>query len=76
LVGKRTLRNARKLIFRLKSVTDEHIPFFTSDELPHYADALLEALRVVNCSNRRAEVHVARARHHANTHRRICAMPL
>jgi IS1 family transposase len=42
VVGKRTLRNARKLVFRLKSATDEHIPFFTSDELPHYADALLD----------------------------------
>lgn len=42
VVGKRTLGNARKLVFRLKSATDEHIPFFTSDELPHYADALLE----------------------------------
>ncbi len=43
LVGKRTLRDARKLIFRLKSATNRHIPFFTSDELPHYADALLGA---------------------------------
>ncbi len=43
VVGKRTLSNARKLVFRLKSATDGHIPFFTSDELPHYADALLEA---------------------------------
>lgn len=42
LVGKRTLRDARKLVFMLKSATDEHIPFFTSDELPHYADALLD----------------------------------
>ncbi len=42
VVGKRTLPNARKLIFRLKSATDGHNPFFTSDELPHYADALLE----------------------------------
>ena len=41
-VGERTLRDARKLIFRLKSATDEHIPFFTSDDLPHYAAALLE----------------------------------
>lgn len=41
-VGKRTLQDARKLVFRLKSATDGHIPFFTSDELPHYADALLE----------------------------------
>ena len=42
VVGKRTLANARKLVFRLKSATDGYIPFFTSDELPHYADALLE----------------------------------
>jgi len=42
-VGQRTLANARKLVFRLKSATDGPIPFFTSDELPQYADALLEA---------------------------------
>jgi len=42
VVGKRTLPHARRLVFRLKSATDGHIPFFTSDELPHYADALLE----------------------------------
>lgn len=42
VVGKRTLSHARKLVFRLKSATDGHIPFFTSDELPHYADALLD----------------------------------
>ncbi|MBI1801049.1 MAG: helix-turn-helix domain-containing protein [Chloroflexi bacterium] len=41
VVGKRTLPTARKLVFRLKSATYAHIPFFTSDELPHYADALL-----------------------------------
>jgi IS1 family transposase len=46
VVGKRTLRNARRLVFRLKSATDGHIPFFTSDELPHYADALLDAYGV------------------------------
>jgi len=42
VVGKRTLPYARRLVFRLKSATDGQIPFFTSDELPHYADALLE----------------------------------
>jgi IS1 family transposase/transposase-like protein len=42
VVGKRTLRHARRLVFRLKSATDGHIPFFTSDELPHYAHALLD----------------------------------
>jgi IS1 family transposase len=42
VVGKRTLRDARRFVFRLKSTTDGHIPFFTSDELPHYADALLD----------------------------------
>ena len=42
VVGKRTLPHARRLVFRLKSAMDGQIPFFTSDELPHYADALLE----------------------------------
>jgi IS1 family transposase len=42
VVGRRTLCYARRLVFRLKSATDGHIPFFTSDELPHYTDALLD----------------------------------
>lgn len=42
VVGKRTRRHARRLVFRLKSATDGHSPFFTSDELPHYADARLD----------------------------------
>jgi IS1 family transposase len=46
VVGKRTLRHARRLVFRLKSATDGHIPFFTSDELPHYANALLDVYGV------------------------------
>lgn len=46
VVGKRTLRHARRLLFRLQSATDGHIPFFTSDALPHYADALLEVYGV------------------------------
>jgi IS1 family transposase/transposase-like protein len=46
VVGKRTSCHARRLVFRLKSATDGHIPFFTSDELPHYADALLDVYGV------------------------------
>ena len=42
-VGKRTGRDAHKFINALKNTLNEHIPFFTSDDLPHYADALLEA---------------------------------
>lgn len=42
VVGKRTLAEAKRLIKRLKTSLDGHIPFFTSDELPHYADALLD----------------------------------
>ena len=41
-VGKRTLSDAQKFIKSLKSKHDSHLPFFTSDDLPHYADALLE----------------------------------
>ena len=42
VVGKRTLAEAKRLIKRLKTSLDGHIPFFTSDDLPHYADALLD----------------------------------
>src|SRR6266496_2408239 len=42
VAGKRTLRTGRLLVKRLKNRLDTHIPFFTSDDLPHYADALLE----------------------------------
>lgn len=42
VAGKRTRQESKMLIQRLQSSTDGHIPFFTSDELPHYADALLE----------------------------------
>jgi hypothetical protein len=35
VVGKRTLRHARRLLFQLQSATDGYIPFFTSDALPH-----------------------------------------
>jgi IS1 family transposase/transposase-like protein len=52
-VGARTLRDARKLIFSLKSATDGHIPFFTSDELPHYADALLDVYGELKTPSRR-----------------------
>jgi len=42
VVGKRTLGNAKLLVKRLHSTTDGHIPLFTSDDLPHYANALLD----------------------------------
>jgi hypothetical protein len=41
-VGKRTQGDARKFIQALKNRLDAHLPFFTSDDLPHYADALLD----------------------------------
>jgi hypothetical protein len=31
-----------KLVAQLHSATDDHIPFFTRDAWPHYAEALLE----------------------------------
>ncbi len=42
VAGKRTRQESTRLIQRLQSSTDGHIPFFTSDERPHYAAALLE----------------------------------
>jgi len=42
VAGKRTLKDGKKLVKCLKNRLDEHIPFFTSDDLPHYANALLD----------------------------------
>lgn len=42
VVGKRTQANAILLLKRVGHVTDDHIPLFTSDQLPEYRTALLE----------------------------------
>lgn len=52
-VGRRTLGDAIRFMKALKNRLDEHIPFFTSDELPHYADALLEVYGVMRTPPRR-----------------------
>jgi IS1 family transposase/transposase-like protein len=41
VVGKRTQASADLLLERVVHVTDDHIPFFTSDQLPEYRDAVL-----------------------------------
>jgi transposase-like protein/IS1 family transposase len=41
VVGKRLQDNADLLLQRVAYVTDAHIPFFTSDQLPEYRTALL-----------------------------------
>jgi IS1 family transposase/transposase-like protein len=46
VVGKRTLGAARQLVVQLKAATDGHLPCFTRDALPHYAEALLEVYGV------------------------------
>src|SRR5713101_4798722 len=43
VVGKRTQENAHWLLKGVVAVTDTHIPFFTSDQLPAYEEALLAA---------------------------------
>jgi IS1 family transposase len=43
VVGKRTPESANLLLDRVVPVTDEHIPFFTSDQLLEYQTALLQA---------------------------------
>jgi len=52
-VGKRTLNEATQFMKALKNRLDEHMPFFTSADLPHYADALLEVYGVVHTPPRR-----------------------
>ena len=41
VVGKRNQENANLLLKRVHHVTNEHIPFFTSDQLPEYKTAIL-----------------------------------
>ena len=42
VIGKRTQESADLLLKRVKYVTDDYIPFFTSDQLREYAAALLQ----------------------------------
>jgi IS1 family transposase len=41
VIGKRTQASANLLLARLVQVTDDRIPFFTSDQLPEYKNSLL-----------------------------------
>jgi IS1 family transposase len=41
VVGKRTQAEANLLLERVAAICDDHIPFFTSDQLPAYTAALL-----------------------------------
>lgn len=43
VIGKRDQANADLLLARVAHVTDDHLPFFTSDQLPQYKRALLTA---------------------------------
>ena len=43
VVGKRTQEHANQLLDRVVYVTDDHVPFFTSDQLSAYHTALLHA---------------------------------
>jgi len=43
VIGCRNQHTANLLLKRVVAVTDEHIPFFTSDQLPEYRTALLNA---------------------------------
>jgi hypothetical protein len=43
VVGKRTQEKAHWLLKRVVAVTDAPIPFFASDQLPAYEEALLAA---------------------------------
>jgi len=43
VVGRHSQANANQLVAGIKNRSDGHIPLFTSDELKHYDDAILEA---------------------------------
>ncbi|MEW6733106.1 MAG: hypothetical protein AB1489_17400 [Acidobacteriota bacterium] len=46
MVGRHIQANANKLLAGIKHRSDGHMPFFTSDELKHYDDALLKAYAI------------------------------
>lgn len=46
VVGKRSQENADLLLTQVKAVSCGHILFFTSDQLPHYAQAILKTYGV------------------------------
>jgi IS1 family transposase/transposase-like protein len=46
VVGKRSQENADLLLAQVKAVSCGYIPFFTSDQLPHYAQAILKTYGV------------------------------
>lgn len=43
VVGRRIQKNADRLLAKTKRRSDAHLPFFTSDELRHYDDAIIKA---------------------------------
>lgn len=53
VVGRHSLKNAIALLQGFKRVTDGHIPFFTSDELPHYPQALLRVYGLISCQGKK-----------------------
>lgn len=53
VVGKRTQENANCLLATFFSVTDGTIPLFTSDNLPHYREALLRTYGIPEKVERR-----------------------
>jgi len=55
VIGKRTQESADLLLGRVIHVTDDHIPFFTSDQLPEYRSALLNAYGIWHQPQRKGD---------------------
>lgn len=55
VVGKRTQAEANLLLERVVAASDEHVPFFTSDQLPAYATALLHVYGAWHQPERRGD---------------------
>lgn len=55
VIGKRTQESADLLLERVVHVTDDHIPFFTSDQLPEYRHALLHVYGIWHQPQRNGE---------------------
>ena len=55
VVGKRTQESANLLLDRVAYVTDDHLPLFTSDQLPEYRTALLHAYGIWHQPQRKGD---------------------
>ena len=75
VVGKRDQASANVLLERLHAVSCGYIPFFTSDQLPHYAQALLHVYGMPEVISVTSRANAVPSPNPSFSHRLTCTMP-